>query len=207
MDTTGSVSALFLQAREKTGYSQERMANFLGIALRTYARYESGEREPRASTLKKLEDLLDTGDDCSGIQKNETLDYVPLVAPRLAAGTGEVVQSEETVKHYAFRRDWLKRIGSAKDMVLMKVTGPSMMPTVLPNDMVMVDLSRKNLEEDQLFAIGWYDELAVKRLRRTATGAVEVIADNPTHPTRVVEHDGDGFRIVGRVVWLAREFS
>jgi phage repressor protein C with HTH and peptisase S24 domain len=135
----------------------------------------------------------------------DSLVYIPLMAPRLAAGSGEVVLSEEAEKVYGFRREWVSRIGSARAMRLFRVRGDSMRPTVLDKDMVLVDLDRSALEEDQLFAVGWFGELAVKRLRRAETGAVEVVSDNPTHPTRTVRDEGDGFRIVGRVVWLARE--
>lgn len=197
------------ELREGMGLPRRAVAQLLGTTEQTIRRYESGELknpETLAEFLKAYREIKAGTFKPSGKGvKLDDLVYIPLVAPRLAAGSGEVVQSEENTAFYAFRRDWLASKGNPKNFVLMRVTGSSMIPTILPEDMVMVDMSRNAIEEDRLFAIGWFDELAVKRLRRNSSGAVEVVADNPAYPSRTVEHNGDGLRIVGRVVWLGRD--
>ena len=45
-------------ARLKAGYTQEQIANILGIHPVSYNRWETGEREPKASYLLKLSSLL-----------------------------------------------------------------------------------------------------------------------------------------------------
>ena len=56
---------------------------------------------------------------------------VPRAEAKLNAGNGNVVLSEEIGKHYAFRNDWLKTIGSSRNNVLlMDVDGDSMSPTI-----------------------------------------------------------------------------
>lgn len=152
----------------------------------------------KRTSLRAAESLMPFG-------RSEDTVEVPLVAPKLDAGTGAVVLSEEAIAHYAFRRDWLSRVGSAKDMVLFLVRGHSMTPTILDRDMVLVDLSQREMEEDQIFAVGWFGDLAVKRLRRAESGSIEVVSDNPAHPVRLVSSEADGFKILGKVLWLARE--
>ena len=44
--------------RELHGYTQKQLAEILGIAPRSYQRYELGEREPNIETLIKLADYL-----------------------------------------------------------------------------------------------------------------------------------------------------
>ena len=44
------------QLRKARGLSQEALAGALGISYSAYRRYESGEREPDASTLWKIAD-------------------------------------------------------------------------------------------------------------------------------------------------------
>ncbi|MDR0239060.1 MAG: helix-turn-helix domain-containing protein, partial [Deltaproteobacteria bacterium] len=60
----------------------------------------------------------------------ETVDLVllPLVAARLAAGSGSLEHGGELVGHFAFRSDWVYRRGNPEKMVLMRVTGDSMEP-------------------------------------------------------------------------------
>ncbi len=44
--------------RETYGYTQKQMAELIGIALRSYQRYESGEREPDIETLVQIADFF-----------------------------------------------------------------------------------------------------------------------------------------------------
>jgi transcriptional regulator with XRE-family HTH domain len=46
-------------AREKKGLKQNRVAQMLGVHSTTITKYESGEREPDADTLKKLAEMYD----------------------------------------------------------------------------------------------------------------------------------------------------
>lgn len=45
--------------RAKTPYSQEEIANKIGVARTTYAMYEQGKREPDNETIEKLADYYD----------------------------------------------------------------------------------------------------------------------------------------------------
>lgn len=44
--------------RELFGYTQKQVAELIGIAPRSYQRYESGEREPNIATLIQIADLF-----------------------------------------------------------------------------------------------------------------------------------------------------
>lgn len=46
------------QARKKTGLTQQKIADNLGISLNAYQKYEQAERSPSLDTLVKLADLL-----------------------------------------------------------------------------------------------------------------------------------------------------
>lgn len=66
------------KCREKKGFSQKQMAEFLGIAPSTYSLYESGKREPDvlkirniAKILKVSGDMLLFGKDNPFGEKNE----------------------------------------------------------------------------------------------------------------------------------------
>ncbi len=49
--------------RLKRGYTQQKMSDMLGIALRSYQKYEQGERQPSLETLVLISDILNTSID------------------------------------------------------------------------------------------------------------------------------------------------
>lgn len=50
-------------ARISRGYTLQKTADLLGIALRTYQKYESGDREPNLSLLTQIADLFNVPTD------------------------------------------------------------------------------------------------------------------------------------------------
>ena len=48
-----------LELRKERGLRQQELADALGISLRAYRYYESGEREPQVSLLVRMADFFD----------------------------------------------------------------------------------------------------------------------------------------------------
>lgn len=67
---------------------------------------------------------------------------IPLAEARLSAGTGSMEVSADTEGGYAFRGDFLRRKGNPRRMVLMRVSGDSMVPEIFDNDLVLLDRAR-----------------------------------------------------------------
>ena len=65
--------------------------------------------------------------------------HIPLAEARLSAGTGSLEVSERTDDSYAFRGDFLRRKGNPRRMVLMRVSGDSMVPEIFDNDLVLLN--------------------------------------------------------------------
>lgn len=51
------------KTRKEKGVTAQNMADLLGIGLRSYRAYESGDREPSFSVLVKIADHLETTTD------------------------------------------------------------------------------------------------------------------------------------------------
>lgn len=51
------------ETREARGYTQDEIANYLGVSRPTYTRYEQGTRECSFETLKKIADFFDVSID------------------------------------------------------------------------------------------------------------------------------------------------
>jgi len=133
-------------------------------------------------------------------------DLVPLAEAHLEAGGGAVVLSESTDKWLAFRKDWLKAYTSNhKQVVLMPVRGDSMEPTLRTGDVVMVDFGRRRIYDGGIYALGERDLIMVKRLFVLPDGRLRISSDNPDPKYEAYEMPHSMVRILGQVIWFARE--
>lgn len=79
-----------------------------------------------------------------------------------------------------------------------------MAPTLSDDDIVMLDLSKRDLSFDGLFVIrDDGDGLLVKRIGRASRrGFVMMIPDNSAYPS--VERPTMDIEVLGRVIWVGR---
>lgn len=131
---------------------------------------------------------------------------VPMVRARLSGGAGSFETEDEVVGYYAFRSDFLRRKGAPDSMVLFQVAGHSMSPLLENGDTVMVDQSQNQIIAGHIYAVGIEDTVVVKRIE-IEPGAMLLKSENSDYNTHSVPlHEDANVRIIGRVVWAAREF-
>lgn len=134
--------------------------------------------------------------------------YVPKVAAVPRMGPEGLETGEEVQSYYAFRRDWLSRIGrgTPKDLRLMTVAGDSMEPTLHDSDVVLVDQKQREIVFGKIYVVGIDDGIVVKRLDKKP-GKLVLVSDNRhTYPPLEIDlNHADNVRVIGRVVWMSRE--
>ncbi|MFE3839530.1 S24 family peptidase [Pseudogemmobacter sonorensis] len=130
---------------------------------------------------------------------------VPVYDVTASAGHGSVVETESVICNLAFDRTFLRRMTEAApgDLSIIRVKGHSMEPTLLDDDHVLVDHTKKNLSWDGMFVLRFDDALHVKRIGRSATrGNVMVISDHAAY--RDLDMPKSELNVVGRVIWIGR---
>lgn len=133
---------------------------------------------------------------------------VPKVRAKAGAGSSLITDGEATGM-YAFRKDFLKRIGleGNSDLVLFDVMGDSMEPTILDKDTVLASKRETDPKGGQIYVIRVDDELLVKRILREP-GKLIVKSDNPEHGSFEIDlaAPSPNFEIIGRVRWQGRVY-
>lgn len=127
---------------------------------------------------------------------------VPVYDIEASAGPGAVVDGETVTHTLAFPPDYLRSITSTdpRHLAIIAVKGDSMVPTLSEDDIVMVDLSKRNHGYEGLFVIRIFDVLHVKRLSHSRPGFIMVISDNrDVYPPR--EYAAGDIEVVGKVLW------
>lgn len=124
-----------------------------------------------------------------------------------SAGFGSVVESEINMSSLAFPPGYLDRLTSThpRNLAIISVKGDSMAPTLSDDDVVMLDLTKRDLSFDGLFVIrDDGDGLLIKRIGRASRrGYVMMIPDNSAYPP--VERLTSDIEVVGRVIWVGRK--
>lgn len=130
-------------------------------------------------------------------------DLVPVYNVQASAGHGALVSDEMIVDRLCFPPGYLRSITSAnaRDLAIIGVKGESMLPTLADDDVVMVDMSKRDLSFDGLFVLrDGGESLLVKRIGRAARrGFVTLISDNTRYPP--IERPVEDVEVVGKVVW------
>ncbi|MBW6495806.1 MAG: S24 family peptidase [Burkholderiaceae bacterium] len=143
--------------------------------------------------------------------------YVPIAlhAAELAAGAGAENGDAEVIDYLVFRRDWLRKIGvPAASARLARVRGESMLPTLSPGDMVMIDTARTTVPvrprqperplRADLYAVFESGGARVKRVEHSTPGELWLHSDNTAlrlPPERRTGFDAEQLGIIGKVVW------
>lgn len=136
----------------------------------------------------------------------EMFDYIPMAEAQLSAGGGCFVLSEDVEGYYAFRKNWLNRVASsAKNLVLMRVQGGSMHPTIQDGDTVMIDTGRVAVKEGMLYALRFDSTIMIKRLAFRPGGRIQIVSDN-RQEYDPFEADLKDLHIIGQVIFFCRTF-
>ncbi|WP_060507357.1 S24 family peptidase [Pseudomonas sp. NBRC 111124] len=132
--------------------------------------------------------------------------FVPQYDAKAAAGLGSENPHVEIRSTLAFKRDWLKVKGAKADqLIVIYAEGQSMWPTINDRDVLLVDRSRIDPVDRQVFVLAGADGAIVKRLVQGPFGKWILRSDNDDkdqHPDRFFFRSEDNeHRIIGQVIW------
>lgn len=210
-------------ARKKAGFANAaEAARAMAVSEPTYAAHENGSRGLTTKTAQKYARRFGVdaawllyGTTSGGLQNKPSeipngtpappgAQLVPIFNVEASAGAGLLVDEEYQVASLSFPEGYLGRITRAnpRDLAVISVKGDSMIPTLHDDDVVMLDLTKRDLSYDGLFVIrDSGDALLVKRIGRAGrSGHISVISDNREHYPPV-ERALDDIDVVGKVLW------
>lgn len=129
---------------------------------------------------------------------------VPKLDIRPSAGPGSLVTYEESEPDvYAFREEWLRRIGvNPRFARLMVAKGDSMHDTISDGDLMIVDVSIREVINGAIHVLVYGGLVILKRLQVLRNGVLLLKSDNPRYRDEEVPLDEQPELIIeGRVLW------
>ena len=125
---------------------------------------------------------------------------VPVLG-RIAAGQ-PLLASEHVEDTLPLPRSWVR----GEEVFLLKVTGDSMAPLILPGDLVMVRVQQR-VARGEIAVVMVEDEATLKRVFEEAGGLV-LRGDNPDFtPLRLAPEEAAETQILGKVVGVYRNLE
>jgi phage repressor protein C with HTH and peptisase S24 domain len=207
----------------ETGKSLSAIAKEAGVASTTLTRPVNNPDHKfsvKQATLEAVErvtgipfDGFRTGNNTSperfevGDATPENIELIPVYDVAASAGHGAVAEYEAQTHSLAFPPDYLKRLTSSSpgNLSIISVKGESMEPTLLDDDIVLLDTSKTNLSYDGLFVLRFDDALHVKRIGRSPKKRhITIISDNRNlYPP--MEATISDVQAIGKVLWYGRK--
>jgi phage repressor protein C with HTH and peptisase S24 domain len=130
--------------------------------------------------------------------------FIAQVNGKISADEERVPENAVEIK-VAFRKDWIRRKGDPKNMVLIRVAGDSMEPTLLNSDLVLIDRGRNYIEpQGGIYAIALDNIIMIKRIQ-VLEDKLRIISDNTRYEP--LEVTADRIKVNGKVIWFARELE
>lgn len=194
-----------IKQRIKDQYTQEEFARLIGENQQTVSAWFSRGNIPKGKTAKVLNALKMDIKNILPYQSYDDMLSVRIATVEAGAShsfdidtvdeythDGSVVISNSNISY-----------SSEKALVAIKVNGKSMLPTLLPNDMVIIDLGQNRYVDDDLYVFNYAGNLLVKRLQyNPSNNSLRVISDNRDYEAYSINltDDQSFFKIVGRVI-------
>lgn len=159
----------------------------------------TGQGHPQTSAVHEQEAAYDVGVEFA---------LIPRYDVEAAAGPGKSVQVESEIGKMAFRRDWLRQKGlTPKDLVMIRIDGDSMSPTIRDGSLALVDTADAGPHKDGVYVLMVDGDLVAKRLQRDlAAGGLYIRSDNPAYREQLLTSaEAEHLFIIGRLVWSGGE--
>jgi len=220
MDTLGG---RIKRIRKGLKLNQTDFALKLGLeSAMAISKYENNSRTPDNSKLIKISELggisLDElitgvvaighvakGEQGSDITPDNDFVAIPRFSDRISAGGGLIPANEIEIK-IAFRKDWIRKKGDPSKMSIIKVSGDSMEPTLMPDDLVLINHGHNHVDpQGGIYAIAINDDhIMIKRIQIVyPSGRIKIISDNRKYDS--TEVDFDQIKVNGKLIWFGRE--
>ena len=208
----------FKELRKSAGFTQDELANKLGIVKSTVSMYETGKRQPDFEKLEEIADLFNVNMDYllgrsdvksalktkSSSQKNNKKNgvWIPVLG-RVAAGipinmVTDIIDQEQITEEMA----------ASGEYFALQIHGDSMEPKMSDGDVVIVRQQEDAESGEIVIATINGDDATCKRLKKYAEGIMLLSTNAAYEPIVFTMKDIEELpvKILGKVVELRAKF-
>lgn len=124
--------------------------------------------------------------------------YFPSVSVSAGGGAYEENDDYEKLEVPPYFIDMLGGPENLKNIDAINVVGDSMEPTLNSDNIIFLDISKKDFAKEGIYAFTTTHGLFVKRIQRRVDGKLDIISDNKEYPLQII--DRNDLNILGKVI-------
>ncbi|OOF36742.1 hypothetical protein BKK49_11785 [Rodentibacter rarus] len=126
---------------------------------------------------------------------------------RVSAGLGLENEEQYDSAYVMVESSWFQRTGNkSKHCAMFTVKGDSMEPTLKDGEEIIVDRSKRQLQEGKIFVLNHSGAMLVKKVQFTYEG-IELLSDNTAYrPIKITNEEADNLLVIGQLVRGYRNF-
>ncbi len=176
----------FILKRENMGFTQEQMADYLGVSKRQIANFENGKTPIKKIYVEKISSyfIKPLHISTTSNQKNLSSGYeIDMLNVKAGAGEGVYNYEIEVIDKIVMDKAFFKTVPDPSKMKIIEVAGDSMYPTLQSGDFVIIDETKTN-GIDGIYALQLHNQILIKRLQFNLNGTIEIKSDNQNYNTQ-----------------------
>jgi phage repressor protein C with HTH and peptisase S24 domain len=136
---------------------------------------------------------------------------LPCLNIKASAGYGNEVLEERVIGRFQVSRSWVRNVLNCEPgkVDIIFVDGPSMEPTLLDGELVLVDRRCERFDNDAVYVIQYDGHLRIKRVQLKFDGGVIIKSDNSRFdPEQLSQEQAESLRVIGKVLpWKFGQFK
>lgn len=216
------LGARLRELRRKLGDPERDVfAAQLGVSKTTLGSYEKGETEPTASVLDSYRHAFGANilwiisgegemfTESAAVTEGVDMVEIPLYDVQAAAGAGVIPREDGRFNTVAFSRTFLRGIGAKPEScIMLEAKGESMLPTIPDGAFMIVDQSKTNIVDDEVFVFRVGPGIKVKRANWRMDNTLQLKSDNEDagYPPEIIgEGSAHELAVIGQVLSLLRK--
>lgn len=205
--------------------SGRAFAKDAGISYSTLHNYLTGTSLPTLDNLLALANYakvslqwLATGEHLEYVQQKESVNFISNKDEtfisiddcrdvRISAGGGGFNNDYQAFRTTKVEKAWLNaRRLKADDCAMFLVTGDSMYPTLKDGEEIIVDRSKKELQDGKIFVLNNEGAMLVKKVQITYSGVTLISQNTEYAPIELDIDQANRLIVIGQVVRGYRDF-
>ena len=123
-------------------------------------------------------------------------------------GYGVTIYNENRTGTYSISQQLANDLGIDEDnSEIIFGRGNSMEPTIFGGDALLIDKTKKDINDGRIYCIRYEGQLLTKRLQKLSRTKIKIISDNKDYDAIIIDFEKEidiDFEIIGEVRWAGR---